>query len=256
MDEPNQLQVHPMRHSTWAGVTAGVLAFTLMAGLACDDKNELPPEVVRAQQQQEKQRQAAATKPGPTTQELLTGPKKHLRLAGMPLALDVPTSWNLQSLGDGALITVGGPATSGEINIQLAAPTAQPIAAARIEDIAAKTRKEVEAKPHPINRVDLRPLGPAKVLEQRMISNDFVNGKLPPEVWDEQEIKSERGSESVRVKAILNPHMVKWTFTVYVPASQDKVTPRTLTFMGLKLSEYEQDKQFLEQLMKTLTYEE
>lgn len=50
--------------------------------------------------------------------------------------------------------------------------------------------------------------------------------------------------------------MVKWTFTVYVPASQDKVTPRTLTFMGLKLSEYEQDKQFLEQLMKTLTYEE
>ena len=41
-----------------------------------------------------------------------------------------------------------------------------------------------------------------------------------------------------------------------IATGKDEVTPRSLTFMGLKLSEYEQDREFLEQLMKTLTYEE
>jgi hypothetical protein len=243
-----------MRHNAWTMMAAGMLAGVLGLGLACDDKNELPPEVIRAQQQQ--QQQQSAKKAGPTTQQLLTGPKKHLRLAGMPFSLDVPTSWDLKSLADGALITVTGQATSGEINIQLVAQSGRALPAARINDILVNTRKEVDAKPHPINRVELRDVGPVKVLEQRMISNALVGGKLPPEVWGEDEIRSEKTGESIKVKSILNPHLVKWTFTAYLPTGKDEVTPRSLTFMGLKLSEYEQDKEFLEQLMKTLTYEE
>jgi hypothetical protein len=50
--------------------------------------------------------------------------------------------------------------------------------------------------------------------------------------------------------------MVKWTLTAFIPTSDKKLVPRTLQFMGLKLSEYEQDKEFLEQLLKTLRYEE
>jgi hypothetical protein len=49
-------------------------------------------------------------------------------------------------------------------------------------------------------------------MEQRMISNALVGGKLPPEVWGEDEIKSEKTGESIKVKSILNPHLVKWTF--------------------------------------------
>src|SRR5689334_10431336 len=139
-----------MRHKLSTMMAVGVLAAFLGLGLACDDKNELPPEVIRAQQQQ--QQKQAATRAGPTTQQLLTGPKKHLRLAGLPFSLDVPTSWELRSLADGALITVTGPATSGEINIQLVAQTGRALPAARVNDILVNTRKEVDAKPHPINR--------------------------------------------------------------------------------------------------------
>jgi hypothetical protein len=249
-----------MRYRIWANLTAaGLLATaTLFTGLACDDKNDLPPEVIKAQREQQERQRAAASRPAPTTQELLTGPKKHLRLVGMPLALDVPPSWDLKSLADGALILVSGPATSAEISIQLTAQAGQAVSVARLADIVARAKQEANAKPHPINRVELRDLGPAKVLEERMISNELVNGKLPPEVWGEQEIKNENDPATpvIRVKAILNPHIVKWRLTVYLPTSKDQVTPRSLNFMGLKLSEYEQDKQFLEQLMKTLTYEE
>src|SRR4051812_29598648 len=106
-----------MRHKAWTIMAAGGLTGMVGLRLACDDKNQLPPEIIRAQQQQ--QQKQSATKTGPTTRDLLNGPKKHLRLAGMPFALDVPSSWDLRSLAEGALITVSGPATSGEINIQL-----------------------------------------------------------------------------------------------------------------------------------------
>jgi hypothetical protein len=96
--------------------------------------------VIRAQQQQQQQQRQAAKKAGPTTQDLLNGPKKHLRLAGMPFSMDVPSSWDLQSLADGALITLTGPATSGEINIQLVAQSGQALPAAPNQRRPGQTR--------------------------------------------------------------------------------------------------------------------
>jgi hypothetical protein len=43
---------------------------------------------------------------------------------------------------------------------------------------------------------------------------------------------------------------------VFLPSSEGKYSVRALTFMGLRLAEYEQDREFLEQLMKSLKYEE
>jgi len=56
-----------MRWYVWA--MTGVL--TAAAGLGCDDKSEVPPEVLRAKEQQDRERRQAAlpaTRPTPTTQ--------------------------------------------------------------------------------------------------------------------------------------------------------------------------------------------
>jgi hypothetical protein len=248
-----------MRFCAWT-LTGALL---LGAAWGCDDKGNgsLPPEV--------KAREDAASKLPPrenlpTTQELLTGEKKTLKLGEFPLSLQVPRTWQLKSWGDvSTVIMVTGPASSGEISIQLV-QLGQPFPADRLPAVVQDAKKEAAAKPHPINRVELRSVGPIKVLEQRMISNKYdENGKLPPERWDTVEIEGPRTSlttepPKVTTRAIVNPHVVKWTLTAFIPtgADKDKLVPRTLQFMGLKLSEYEQDKEFLEQLVKSLKYEE
>jgi len=236
-----------MQRSVWA------LAILLaVSGLACDDKNDVPPEVLTA-------KPPPATQAGPTTRELLAAPTKVFKLGSFPLTLDVPHNWNLHSMGNGEVITVGGPATSGDIDIQLV-QQGQTVNANGPEAALAEAKKEMAGKPHEINRAELRPLGPGKVLEVRMISNAFVNGKLPPEVWGDAELPDSSsavpGSPKQVTRAILNPHMVKWTFTVFLPTEDKKLSVRALTFMGLGLREFERDKEFLERTMKTLKYEE
>jgi hypothetical protein len=235
----------------WYGwVLAGILAAG--TGLACDDKNDVPPEVLKAQSP------TPAKPAGPTTRALLTSPRQTLRLSTLPLSLEVPKSWGLKSLAQGEVITVSGPATSGDIDIQLVQQN-QTVDATAPEATLATIKAEMKLKPHPINRAELRTLGPAKVLEVRMISNAFENGRLAPEVWGDVEVPdsaASNGGNKTMTRAILNPHLVKWTFTVYLPAGEKKLSVRTLTFMGLGLHDYERDSEFLEQMMKTLKYEE
>ncbi|MDB5323510.1 MAG: hypothetical protein JWN40_5141 [Phycisphaerales bacterium] len=232
-----------MRWFSWA--MAGMLAGT---GLACDDKNDVPPEMLGP-------RPAAVAPSGPTTRELLNGPKKSLRLGAFPLTLDVPKTWNLRSMAGGEVITVEGPAVSGDIVIQLVQQP-QLVGVAGPETTLAQAKADMAAKPHAINRAELRPLGPGKLLEVRMISNPFENGKLPPEVWGDVEVTESRSVSFPTTRAILNPHLVKWTFTVFAPSGEKAYTVRALNFMGLGLREFEKDQEFLEQMMKTLKYEE
>jgi hypothetical protein len=246
-----------MRWRAWA--IAGLVLAAGLVGPACDQKDDVSVESLEARrraQELEQRRHASSGPAAPTTQQLLTGPKTPLRLGEIPLVMDVPKNWGLQSIAEGSVITVSGPASSGEINIRLGG-RGETINAARIDDIVAGFKREADAKPHPINRVEMREIGPLKVLEQRMISSkDFTGGKLPPEVWTTEVLRSEKTGETTTVKSILNPHLVKWNLTVFVPAGQDKFTTRTLSFMTLKVSEYEQDKEFLEGLVKSLRYEE
>jgi hypothetical protein len=165
-----------MKRLIWA--MTGILA--AMAGLACDDKNDVPPEMLRP-------RPTATTPPGPTTRDMVDGPKKSLRLGVFPLTLDVPKTWNLQSKSGSDLMTVEGPAVGGDIVIQLV-PQTHVMGATGPERMLAEAKKDMAAKPNRINRAELRDLGPAKVLEVRMISNPFVNGQPPPEVWGEVQL--------------------------------------------------------------------
>jgi hypothetical protein len=233
-----------MKWFGWA--VLGVLAAGV--GLGCDDKSDVPPEMLRP-------RPAASAPSGPTTRELLASPKKTLRLGAFPLTLDVPKDWNLRSMADGEVIMVEGPAVSGDVVIQLVQQT-QTVGLTGPETALAQAKAEMAAKPHPINRAELRPLGPGKVLEVRMISNKFENGKLPPEVWGDVELTETRSGPAPTTRAILNPHLVKWTFTVFAPAGEKAYSMRGLNFMGLGLREYDNNQEFLEQMMKTLRYEE
>jgi len=225
-------------------------------GLGCDDKNEVPPEVLKAQQQPA----VPALPPGPTTRELLEGPKKTLRLVDFPLTLDVPPAWNFKSQGsESDVIMVAGPASSGEIEIQLVQQNNVSMTGGP-EALLAQAKKEIESKPHPINRVELREFGPGKLLEVRTIANAFVKGKLPEEVWGDVPIVEDPSKVPAGVKnsthTILNPHRVKWTFTVFLPAGEKKFNVRGLHFLSLGLHDFERDQKFLEQMMGSLKYVE
>src|SRR5437899_853670 len=100
--------ITPRRRVRPFGLLWSLVLLALLAGLACDDKNE-SPEALKARQQAQ-QPPLPATKPLPTTQDLLTGPKRTLRLGEFPLSLEVPQSWGLKSSGDGStsVITVTG----------------------------------------------------------------------------------------------------------------------------------------------------
>jgi len=233
-----------MRKFVWA--MTGMLA--AMAGLACDDKNDVPPEMLRP-------RPAAATPQGPTTRDMVDGPKKSLRLGVFPLTLEVPKTWNLQSKSNADLMTVEGPAVGGDIVIQLV-PQTQVLGATGPERMLAEAKADMAAKPHRINRAELRDLGPAKVLEVRMISNPYVNGQPPPEVWGEIQLGDSKGSPVATTRAVMNPLLVRWSFTVFVPRGEKKYSVQTMGFMGLGFHEFEQNEEFLEQMMKTLKYEE
>jgi hypothetical protein len=239
-----------MRWRAWT--MAGMLAAAGLGllGGGCDDPNDVPPDVLKARQQAAEQ-QVPKVKPPPTTRELLTGPKTRTPLGAFPVSLEVPKDWKLQSIGEGTLITMTGPASSGEINIQLI--NQGTATAGAVETMTAQAKKEVASKPHPVNRVDLRTLGPAKLLEQRMLSGEFVNGKPPAETWGDVPLDA---FSKATTRAVLNPILVKWSFTLFIPAPEGKYGVRTVAFMALRLSEYEQDKEFLEQLMKSLQFEE
>lgn len=227
-----------------------------VAPVGCDDKsNDVSPEVIQQREEQRQKRLAAvgaASKPAPTTQELLSGKKKTIVLAGFPLTLDVPQNWEMKSLGEGALITVDGPASSGEISIQLM-QQGQMAGNGVVEKAFEAAKKEIAAKPYAFNRAELRKLGPSQILEERLISNAYVNGKPPKEVEGEVEPDLTLGKP---VKAILNPLLLRWTFTVFEPGEKGKYTVRVLTFLSLRVAEFEKDREFLEQMMKTLKYQE
>jgi len=241
----------------WA--MAGVL---LGAALGCDDSKDLPPEVARAQQEQQERarRQAAlpASKPTPTTQQLMAEKRRPLRLGTLPVVIDAPESWKVGSLGgSGQIITLSGPATSGDIEIQLVEQD-RPLFNIAIEKALESAKAEAASKPLPLNRVTLRPFGPGKLLEQRMFSGNFVNGRPPVEIVGDVDtgIKDPRTGAPLMKQDVLNPRILKWNFTLFLPADKDRSLVRELKFMSLRLSEFERDKEFLEQLMGSMRYQE
>jgi len=245
-----------MRRYIWA-----ISAALLVTGAACDDSDSTPEAVrAQAQRQQREQRQAAlaTTHPTPTTQELMKEPRRPLKLGAFPLVVDAPASWKVGSLfGSGQILALQGPATSGDVAIQLIEQG--PLVVDKAIDLTFESAKrEAASKPLAVNRVELRPLGPGKVLEQRMLSGGLVNGHPPEEVWGESDtgIRDPQTGQNMTTRSLIKPVLLKWNFTVFLPAGEGKWSVRSLNFMSLRLAEYEQDREFLDQLMGSLRYQE
>ena len=101
-----------MNSFLWAAVTCGAV----LIAIGCD-RSPAPPNLPESTPNK-----APASRP--TTQELLSGPRKKLPLLPLPLSAQVPQSWQVKSITEN-LFFLEGPAPSGDVQIQLAERTSQ-----------------------------------------------------------------------------------------------------------------------------------
>jgi len=210
-----------------------VLSIVLaLAGIACDDSPSSDiPQTVRDQQARDA---AAAKLPKiPTTQDLVNGPRTTTALGPLPMTLRVPVSWQVKVTGGASILQ--GFAPNGEIAIQL---TSRPsIKKADFEALFKSDKKEQAAKPQSILKVDLRPLGDVQIYERQAVGDP-----APFTVYDSN-MKERTTTEQI----------FKWTIAVLAP-SGEAYQRYDLNFVGLTKSQYDQDKDFLQGILNTLTY--
>lgn len=206
-------------------------AATLVAPFGCDDAPAPPPELL------EEDRPNDAPKldeppPPPSTQELTEGRYKTIDLTGLPLTLQVPESWNIETLGTGSRYLLMGHAPAGQIQINL---SQRPRTTQEKMDIMLDgARKEMAADPEHIKKVDLYTRGDVKIVERQVISR----GELP--------------ADPNNPSAPSGP-MLRWTITTYIPAGEE-FDSYELNFIGLSARQFENDGPFLRKIIDSLTY--
>ena len=145
-----------------------VAAFLVAAGtmaVGCDEKPTLPPDLVSP---------PAASAPtetaAPTTQELLSGPRKQVGLGTVPLKASVPQLWSIKSLNGGSIHLLGGPAPLGLVQIQIAQRPM--VTAEKLQLLISNAKKELKTDAATVKVVDVHPMkaDPAsQVLERQAI---------------------------------------------------------------------------------------
>jgi hypothetical protein len=208
--------------------------------VACDDRGSVPQSVIDQAKKAERDAAQPKTPKRPTTQQLVEGHRSRTALIPLPLTMEMPPGWGkLQDLGDAkisaSLNLLQGYTPHGEVQIQLASrPAMKQDALNRLVEAG---KKEQTAKPQKVVRFELRPLGNVKVLERQVVGDP-----APYTVYD----------------ANNQPHTTTessftWTIQVLVP-NEGAYQVYELNFMGLTKSLYDQDKDFLEGILKTLQY--
>ena len=156
-----------------SNLVVAVTAVLLIAGLTagCDDRSDTPPPIDLAPK-----KPPVAVRP--TTQQIMTAPRKLLKLFTFPLTLEVPNlplpnrdspQWKIGAGNDiSPTQWVEGPAPSGDVMIQMARLPESPTAAT-IQGIENATRKEIAAKPETALFLSIRTLGPIRIIEQRTL---------------------------------------------------------------------------------------
>jgi hypothetical protein len=209
-----------------------LLALAGLAGLACDDKSNDIPQAVR--DQQARQAEAEKNLPKiPTTQDLLNGPRTVTALGPLPMTMRVPVSWKVDVTGGASLLRGFSP--SGEIAIQL---TSRPSIKKESFDALVKSDKKEQAeKPQSILKVEVRPMRDMVIYERQAVGDP-----QPYTVYDKN-LKEHTTTEQ----------LFKWTISVLAPTG-DAYQRYELNFVGLTKSQYDQDKDFLQGILKTLTF--
>jgi hypothetical protein len=210
-----------------------VVLLLAVSGLACDDpsSNDIPQSV-----REEQARREAAEKSLPkipTTQDLVNGPRTVMALGPLPMTMRVPASWKVEVQGGASLLR--GFTPNGEITIQL---TSRPsLKKASFDALVKSDKKEQTEKPESILKVEVRPLGDVQLYERQA-----VGAPAPYTVYDKN-MKERTTTEQ----------LFKWTISVLAPTG-DAYQRYELNFVGLTKSQYDQDREFLQNVVNTLTY--
>src|SRR5438094_2439480 len=93
-----------------------LLLAILLCACACEDRRS--SEAIE-QAAAAKAKSAEPVNTRPTTQELMSGPKKRIGLPPMPFTANVPVQWKVESLAGGGVVVLTGPTPSGDAQIQL-----------------------------------------------------------------------------------------------------------------------------------------
>jgi hypothetical protein len=193
---------------------------------ACDEKPKLPPV------------SNTPTNTGPTTQELLTGPRTRLTLGSLPLSVRVPAKgWKIDTISSAGITLLRGVTPSGGVEIQLS--TQRPVKKEDLDSILSYAHKDMERRNEPRNKIDVRTIGGnVKVLEQFVVN--------PPQSLITTDAT---GKETTRQAS-----SVTWTIEVFVP-QQSQYERHDLNFVGLTYDEYQTDKPLLTEVIDSLTFE-
>jgi len=194
----------------------------------CNNKPAAPPPQEQAQTQDK-------NKSGPTTQEIAQAPRSLLSLGVIPLSVKVPAGWKVQSPDDGQSMFLQGPAPHGDIAIAL---SRRPEADKKLMDtIIATGEKSHHDDPTTFLRAD-KQKSPELTLFQT------------------QKIYRPRGSGPPDASGHANPlpPLLDWTVSVFVPSGGGKYRDYELNFVGLTLQQYDQDKEFLNSVVNSISY--
>ena len=203
-----------------------------LSGLACDDSSNDIPQAVR--DQQARQAEAEKNLPKiPTTQDLVSGPRSVTPLGPLPLTMRVPVSWKVEVTAGASLLR--GFTPNGEIAIQLSSRPS--VKKANFDAMFKSEKKEQAEKPQSVLKLELRPFGDAMIYERQSVGDP-----APFTVYDHN-LKARTTTEQI----------FKWTISVLAPTG-DAYQRYDLNFVGLTKSQYDQDKEFLQGILSTLTY--
>lgn len=202
----------------------------------------------KSKQQIEQVKTAAETKPPatqeakPTTQELLSGKYKRLRLPNTPLSLMVPESWKIDAVGPVTFIT--GPSPFGTATIGLSSPSSIAFKQSEIDSLTTKLQNDIATKPEQFRRGEHRSIGNVQLIEKRFLGKPMTRDKLD----DKGDPIPDNQNGFVTVTAT----PVQWTLTLFVPADQDYARYE-LNFIDLDADQMSVDQQLLDKIIGSVT---
>lgn len=226
--------------STIACVAAGLLACAGGA-LSCDDRSEVPADLVQQQQPDASNPQNPATT-RPTTQQLVEGPRTPKTLDVLPLVLQVPTSWKITAHGSG-IVWLEGPTPAGEVRIHL--KHQQGMTQRMWDQLVMGTQREIERAADPNTTLTMRELGPATVIERRTVGQP-----ISAPVVDATGVPTLDAKGDVVMHTMLP---MRWRVSVFVPR-EGQIDHYELNFIDLEKPQYDADRAFLEDVLQSLRY--
>jgi hypothetical protein len=206
----------------------GATVLSLASG--CDDKRDavpiIPPTATT---------QAMPPATRPTTQELLLAPRKKITLGSFPLTLEVPPTWKLNATGN--WVYLEGESPHGDVRIQLT-PQGAPLKLDSVLAMDKRARSKAASQPATLLVSPLKPINPPAETVQKMEEREFIRD-LP--------VVREGGKTELVDR-------VDWAIYVFVPEAGG-YNLDVLNFSGLSLKQYEEDKEFLEHIIRSLHYD-